>query len=121
MNYKALSFQDELSGKLKIAIVSISKYALPYFLTDFMSKYKGVGLSIEVSIKAEVVKSLEANLVDFAMASVIPKPLKINGIELMKNKLFLVGGKQFNYSGKNLSKSIFEKLPLIYRAKSKFL
>lgn len=115
INYKALSFQGELSGKLKIAIVSTAKYAMPYFLTDFMAKHKGVDLIMDVTNKAEVVKSLEDNLIDFAMVSVIPKHLKIDRIELMENKLYLIGGKQFKSNGKNLSKSNFEKLPLIYR------
>lgn len=115
INYKALSFQGELSGKLKIAIVSTAKYAIPYFLTDFMSKHKGIELNMDVTNKAEVVKSLEENLVDFAMVSVIPKHLKINRIQLMDNKLYLVGGKHFKHSEKYLSKSTFEKLPLIYR------
>jgi len=115
INYRALSFQGELSGKLKMAIVSTAKYAMPYFLTDFMNKHKGVDLSMDVTNKAEVVKSLENNLVDFAMVSVIPKHLKIERIQLMENKLYLVGGKQHKSSNKNLSKAVFEKLPLIYR------
>ncbi|MFK7783330.1 LysR family transcriptional regulator [Psychroserpens sp.] len=115
INYRALSFKGELSGKLKIAIVSTAKYVVPYFLTGFMNKHKGVELSMDVTNKAEVVKSLEQNLVDFAMVSVIPKQLKINNIKLMENKLYLVGGKQFKPTGKNISKAIFEKLPLIYR------
>lgn len=115
INYKALSFQGELSGKLKIAIVSTAKYVMPFFLADFMNKHQGVDLSMDVTNKAEVVKSLENNLVDFAMVSVIPKHLKIDRIQLMDNKLYLVGGKQFKSKGKNLSKAEFEKLPLIYR------
>ncbi|MCD2257665.1 LysR family transcriptional regulator [Psychroserpens luteolus] len=115
INYKALSFQGELSGKLKIAIVSTAKYAMPYFLTDFMNQHKGVDLSMDVTNKSEVVKSLENNLVDFAMVSTIPKYLKIDRIQLMENKLYLVGGKQFKHTGKYLTKSMFEKLPLIYR------
>jgi DNA-binding transcriptional LysR family regulator len=115
INYKALSFQGELSGKLKIAIVSTAKYAMPYFLTDFMNAHKGVDLRMDVTNKAEVVKSLESNLVDFAMVSVIPKHLKIDRIQLMENKLYLIGGKQHKSSDKNLSKTTFEKLPLIYR------
>lgn len=115
INYKALSFQGELSGKLKIAIVSTAKYAMPYFLTDFMNAHKGVDLRMDVTNKAEVVKSLESNLVDFAMVSVIPKHLKIDRIQLMENKLYLVGGKQHKSSDKNLTKTAFEKLPLIYR------
>ncbi|WP_299228451.1 LysR family transcriptional regulator [uncultured Psychroserpens sp.] len=115
INYKALSFQGELAGKLKIAIVSTAKYAMPYFLTDFMNKHKGVDLAMDVTNKAEVVRSLENNEVDFAMVSTIPKHLKINRIQLMDNKLYLVGGRQYNHSGKYISIKAFEQLPLIYR------
>jgi DNA-binding transcriptional LysR family regulator len=115
INYKALSFQGELSGKLKIAIVSTAKYTMPYFLTDFMNQHKGVDLMMDVTNKAEVVKSLEDNLVDFAMVSVIPKHLKIDRIPLMDNKLYLVGGKQYKHTGKYITNKAFEQLPLIYR------
>ena len=115
INYKALSFQGELAGKLKIAIVSTAKYAMPYFLTDFINAHKGVDLVMDVTNKASVVKALENNDVDFAMVSTIPKSLQIERIELMKNKLYLVGGEQYKPTGKNISTKIFEKLPLIYR------
>ncbi len=115
LNYKALSFQGELAGKLKIAIVSTAKYAMPYFLGDFMKQHTGVDLIMDVTNKAEVVRSLENNDVDFAMVSTIPKNLKIDRVQLMENKLHLVGGKQYTHTGKNLSPKIFEQLPLIYR------
>ena len=115
INYKALSFQGELAGKFKIAIVSTAKYVIPYFLTDFMNTHKGVDLVMDVTNKAEVVRSLENNEVDFAMVSTIPKHLKINRIQLMDNKLYFVGGKQHKNTGKNLSIKAIERLPLIYR------
>jgi DNA-binding transcriptional LysR family regulator len=115
INYKALSFKGELAGKLKLAIVSTAKYAMPYFLADFVKAHKGVDLVMDVTNKAEVMKSLENNDVDFAMVSTIPKNIKINRIELMENKLYLVGGKQYKNSDKNLSTKLFEQLPLIYR------
>ncbi|MGB3606035.1 MAG: LysR family transcriptional regulator [Psychroserpens sp.] len=115
INYKALSFQGKLSGMLKIAIVSTAKYVMPHFLIDFMDKHEGVELNIDVTNKAEVVTSLENNVVDFAMVSVIPKHLKIDRIELMENKLYLVGGKQYRCKNQNITKAAFEKLPLIYR------
>lgn len=115
INYKALSFQGELAGKLKIAIVSTAKYAMPYFLSDFTRENTGVDLIMDVTNKAEVVRSLENNEVDFAMVSVIPKKLKIERVELMANKLYLVGGKQFNLDTKTFSHKRFEQLPLIYR------
>jgi len=115
IDYKALSYQGELAGKLKIAIVSTAKYVMPYFISDFINEHRGVDLIMDVTNKASVIRALENNEVDFAMVSTIPKKLKINRIELMKNELFLVGGKDYKQTGKNLSKSEFQKLPLIYR------
>lgn len=115
IDYKALSFQGELAGKLKIAIVSTAKYVMPYFLSDFINEHRGVDLIMDVTNKASVIKALENNEVDFAMVSTIPKKLNINRIQLMKNELYLVGGKEYNHDGKYLSKTEFQKLPLIYR------
>lgn len=115
INYKAMSYKGELAGKLKIAIVSTAKYAMPYFLTNFIKTHSGVDLIMDVTNKAEVMRSLEANEVDFAMVSTIPKNLKISRVELMENKLYLVGGRQFEPTAKNITIKKFELLPLIYR------
>lgn len=115
IDYKALSYQGELAGKLKIAIVSTAKYVMPYFISDFINENRGIDLVMNVTNKASVIKALENNEVDFAMVSTIPKKLKINRIQLMKNELFMVGGKDYRHKGKYLSKAEFQKLPLIYR------
>ncbi len=115
MDYKALSYQGELAGKLKIAIVSTAKYVMPYFISDFINENRGVDLIMDVTNKASVINALENNEVDFAMVSTIPKKLKINRIQLMNNELYLVGGRDYKQTGKNLTKSEFQKLPLIYR------
>ncbi|WP_282123903.1 LysR family transcriptional regulator [Algibacter mikhailovii] len=115
IDYKALSYQGELAGKLKIAIVSTAKYVMPFIISDFINENRGVDLIMDVTNKASVIKALENNEIDFAMVSTIPNKLKINRIELMRNELYMVGGKQYKHKGKNLSKSEFQKLPLIYR------
>lgn len=115
INYKALSFEGELAGKLKIAIVSTAKYAMPYFLSDFTKTHKGIDLVMDVTNKAEVVRALENNEIDFAMISTIPKNLKIERIELMENKLYLVSGRDYVNPGKNLSVEELSQLTLIYR------
>jgi len=115
INYKALSFEGELAGKLRIAIVSTAKYTMPYFISDFINDNRGVDLVMDVTNKAAVIQSLENNEVDFAMVSTIPKKLKISRIELMENKLYMVGGKHYKHQGTYLSKEEFQKLPLIYR------
>lgn len=115
INYKASTFHGELAGKLKIAIVSTAKYVMPYFLTDFINQNKSVDISIDVTNKTEVVRSLENNEIDFALVSTLPKHLKINSIPLMDNNLFLIGGRQHKLSGKYLSHKEIEQLQLIYR------
>jgi DNA-binding transcriptional LysR family regulator len=115
INYKTLSFKGQVAGRLKISIVSTGKYVMPYFLSDFMKQNKGVDLIMDVTNKTSVVESLEKNEVDFALVSVIPDKLNLERIELMENKLFLVGGTKLEFN-KNLSKkNIFEEYPLIYR------
>lgn len=114
INYKSLAYEGNLSGRLKISIVSTGKYVMPYFLSGFINANKGVELSMDVTNKAKVVQALEGNEVDFALVSVLPQHLKISSVALMENKLFLVGSTKLKM--KNVSdKSVFEKLPLIYR------
>ncbi|AUP78602.1 LysR family transcriptional regulator [Flavivirga eckloniae] len=115
MNYKSKSYHGQLAGKLKIAIVSTAKYAMPYLLSDFIHQHKDVDLIMDVTNKATVVKSLENNEVDFAMVSTRPKNLSIERIELMKNKLFLVGGDEYTGKPHNIPRYGFERLPLIFR------
>ncbi|SHH63652.1 LysR family transcriptional regulator [Winogradskyella jejuensis] len=117
INYKTLSRQGQLAGKLKIAIVSTAKYAMPYFLTGFLQKHQGVDLEMDVTNKAGVIKSLENNEVDFAMVSVLPEHLSLNQVELMTNKLFLVGSAHTDTRDKRITRTIFEKYPLLYREK----
>ena len=114
INYKSMAYEGNLSGRLKISIVSTAKYVMPYFLTGFINKNTGVDLLMDVTNKSKVVKSLELNEVDFAMVSVLPDHLKINKVALMENKLFLVGStkRAMKYTSK---KRLFEGLPLIYR------
>lgn len=115
INYKTLAYQGELSGRLKISVVSTGKYVMPYFLSDFMKRNVGVDLIIDVTNKTRVVETLELNEVDFALVSVLPKKLKIDRIELMQNKLFFVGGNQIKFEKAPSKKMLFEDLPLIYR------
>lgn len=117
INYKMHAYQGKLAGKLKMSVVSTGKYVAPYFVTDFMKKHAGVELLMEVTNKAQVLESLEKNEVDFALVSVLPETLNIDKVELMQNKLFLVGNYETKFTKKLYDKSVFEKLPLIYREK----
>jgi DNA-binding transcriptional LysR family regulator len=117
INYKTLAYQGQLTGRLKISIVSTGKYVMPYFLADFMKENSGVELLMDVTNKSKVIESLENNEVDFALVSILPNSLNIDRLDLLSNKLYLVGSADLK-SKKNLrTKDIFKDLPLIFREK----
>lgn len=112
INYKSNLFEGKLAGKLKLAIVSTAKYAMPYFLTGFIRENNNVDVTMEVTNKMSVITALENNECDFAMVSTIPKKLKIETIELMSNQMFFVAGKDYKNNTKevnlkDLNKSVF--------------
>lgn len=115
ISYKTQAFKGQLSGKLKISVVSTGKYVIPYFLADFLNQNTGVELQLDVTNKSKVINSIENNEVDFSLVSVLPANLKLEKIELMQNKLFLVGNKDLKFSKGEYDKNIFETIPIIYR------
>jgi len=115
INFKTLEFKGQLVGRLKLSVVSTGKYVMPYFLSDFMQANPGVQLMMDVTNKTQVVESLSNNEVDFSLVSVVPQKLSIEKIELLQNKLFLVGSARMRFKKNQHDKKIFETLPLIYR------
>lgn len=115
INYKSSSFKDQLTGRLKISVVSTGKYVMPYFLSRFLKQHPAVELEMDVTNKAKVIESLEENVVDFSLVSVIPESLKVEKIELMPNRLFLVGNTEKALSTKVNKLSLLENIPLIFR------
>lgn len=117
IQHKMHAHQGQLTGKLKISVVSTGKYIMPYFISDFMKQHKSVELFLDVTNKAHVIESLSKNEVDFSLVSVLPDNPAIEKVELMQNKLFLVGNYDEKFTRQQYDKSIFEKVPLIYREK----
>ncbi len=115
INYKTLAHKGQLIGNLKISVVSTGKYIMPYFLSGFLKKHEGVELLLDVTNKSKVIESLEHNQVDFSLVSVLPPNMKINKLELMENKLYLIGNSEKKFSKKGYDKNFFENIPLIYR------
>lgn len=115
INYKTIQYKNQLGGRLKISVASTGKYVMPYFLADFMHKHKGVDLVMDVTNKTFVVKSLEQNEVDFALVSVIPNVLKTDSLQLLQNKLFLVGSPKLEGDHLADKRKLFEDHPLLLR------
>ena len=115
INYKTQAFQGQLTGRLKVTVVSTGKYVMPYFLAGFLQQHQGIELLMDVTNKTKVVESLERNEVDFSLVSVLPEKLSINDIELMPNLLHLVANRDAPYGENQYDSGIFADLPLIYR------
>ncbi len=115
INHKTLAYKGLLYGKLTLSVVSTGKYVMPYFLSGFMQQHEGIELAIDVTNRQKVVESLANNEVDFALVSILPQHLSVSCLELMPNKLYLVGKSlPATNAGRNDPK-LLESLPLIFR------
>ncbi len=117
INYKTLAYKGQLTGRLKISVVSTGKYVMPYFLSAFIKEHNGIELLMDVTNKNKVLESLENNEVDFALVSILPTTLNIEKLDLLQNKLYLLGNVSSKFKKELKTKEIFENLPLIFREK----
>ena len=109
------SYKGQLTGKLKIAVVSTGKYVMPYLLTDFLNAHPAITLELDVTNKEKVIESLEQNSIDFALVSLVPGHLKTESIPIVKNTMHLIGAYQSKKSQKELSINELQQLPWIFR------
>lgn len=112
IKYTIDQYKGYISGKIKISLVSTGKYVMPYFLKAFIDKYPGIEISIDVSNKNKVIEGLAKNESDFSLVSVVPEDLNVNRVELMENKLYLVGNAEYQGS---LKLRDLEKETLLFR------
>lgn len=115
IDFKTQAYKGLLTGKLKISVVSTGKYVMPYFLSGFIKKYSSIELAMDVTNKRKVIENIEKNEVDFSLVSILPEEIDVNSIELLKNRLFLVGSKNSPVYEKWSIQKVFEKMPLIFR------
>jgi DNA-binding transcriptional LysR family regulator len=115
INQTSNLFRGFLIGNLSFSIVSTAKYIMPYFLSEFTEKYPAIKIKVDVTNKARVVESLEKNETDFALVSVLPEGIEVEKIELMSNKLYLVGATPMGNT--SLATEELAQLRMIYREK----
>jgi DNA-binding transcriptional LysR family regulator len=115
IDFKTQAFKGRHTSRLKFSIVSTGTYVMPYFLSSFMKQHEGVEVAMEITDKGKVIETMQANEVDFSLVSIIPSSLKVEKIDLLQNKLYLVGGRNQKTKKGVYTKQIFKELPLIYR------
>ncbi|MFM7723865.1 MAG: LysR family transcriptional regulator [Bacteroidota bacterium] len=116
LKQKALKYQGELTGTLRLSIVSTGKYILPFFLQPFIAKHPGVDLQMDVTNKELVIESLNRNEVDFALVSILPDRLLVDSIPILDNSLYLFSSPKVNPSS-NMAPKDLVNYPLILREK----
>ncbi len=117
INYKTLAYKGQLTGRLRISVVSTGKYVMPFFLADFIKQHSGIELLMDVTNKNKVIESLENNEVDFSLVSILPTTLNVEKLDLLQNKLYLVGDSHRKFKKGDNTTDIFKDLPLIFREK----
>jgi DNA-binding transcriptional LysR family regulator len=117
INHKTLAYKGHLSGRLKISVVSTGKYVMPYFLSDFIKEHSGIDLLMDVTNKNKVIESLENNEVDFALVSILPNAINVEKLDLLQNKLYLVGNSDKHFKKESKTKELFDDMPFIFREK----
>lgn len=115
INYKTAQYKGQLSGRLRISVVSTGKYIVPYLLADFMKEHPGVELVLDVSNRANVTLNLERNETDFSLVSVLPERLNLEEIHCMKNQLFLVGKETLQVAPKGAWQKAIEDITWVKR------
>lgn len=115
INYKTAQYKGQLSGRLRISVVSTGKYIIPYLLADFMKAHPGVELALDVSNRANVTLNLERNETDFSLVSIMPDRLNLEEIPCMKNQLFLVGKEPLSFPKKDTGYKELEDITWVKR------
>ena len=117
INYKTVAFKGQLVGRLKISIVSTGKYVMPYFISDFINQHPSIELIMDVTNKNKVIESLENNEVDFSLVSILPERPAVEKLDLLQNRLYLVGNGAHHFKKATTVQEAFTNLPLIFREK----
>jgi len=115
IDFKTHAFKGQLTGRLKISVVSTGKYVMPYFLSSFINQNQGIELQMDVTNKEQVIGSIEENTVDFSLVSILPATMNVEKLDLLDNKLYLISNKSSTFKSTIYTKRLFNELPLIYR------
>jgi DNA-binding transcriptional LysR family regulator len=83
--------ERQFAGMISIATVnSIGIYELPQFLPAFRSAYPNVRVKIDFQLAGQALDQLNSGKVDFAIIPSSRKYAELTGLNLTRNKMFLV-------------------------------
>lgn len=112
---KSKANKGQISGTLRISVVSTGKYVIPYFLSSFLNDHSGIELQLDVSNKQGVIGHLQENEIDFGLISNLPKQMALKQEELMRNQLYLVASGSMSLPRTRSQYDMLRQLTLIFR------
>lgn len=110
LKFELNNLDAEISGELKIALVSPAKYVMPYIFDRFLKMYPKVVPQITVGNRTQIIEALQQNEHDLAITGNLSGELKVKSQPFFRSDLVVIAhpnhplAKKINVTIKELTK-----------------
>jgi LysR family transcriptional regulator, low CO2-responsive transcriptional regulator len=88
------------AGRLRLAVVTTTKYFVPRLLAPFCNKYPGIDVSLEIVNRDRVLERLNNNLDDLYILGILPKQTQVESRRFLDNPLLPIAAKDHPLAAK---------------------
>lgn len=82
--------QGQLSGDLRLSVVSTAQYAIPHLLKEFMALYPTVKVNVNIVNRASAIELLNNNTDDLVVMGLVPSDRSLASLPFLDNELIPV-------------------------------
>lgn len=82
--------QGQLSGDLRLSVVSTAQYAIPHLLKEFMTLYPTVNVNVKIVNRASAIELLNNNTDDLVVMGLVPSDRSLASLPFLDNELIPV-------------------------------
>jgi len=90
------------SGKLKLAVVTSSKYFAPHLMGAFSTSFPGVNVQLKVGNREQIIQRLINEEDDFYVFSHLPEDIEANHVNFLSNPLVAIAHKKHPLAKQNI-------------------
>lgn len=83
----AHSLAGQVSGDLRLAVVSSAQYVVPWLAKQFSERYPNTNVIIQVMNRAQAIERLKANVDDLTIMALVPTDRSLASIPFLDNDL----------------------------------
>jgi LysR family transcriptional regulator, low CO2-responsive transcriptional regulator len=88
------------AGRLRLAVVTTTKYFVPRLLAPFCNRYPGIDVSLEILNRDRVLERLNNNLDDLYILGILPKQTQVESRRFLDNPLLPIAAKDHPLASK---------------------